>query len=153
MQEIRSYLLSVAVTLIFTGIIGRLVPENSNKSLIRFVITTIVLVSIFGISVNPESFSEITDFTTETYFREDIENEISSAVYEKICEEFNKEINKIVSDYCPSANTSVSFADNSMTVTICYNDDMNLSDKQIIENEIRSSFEGKIVFEYRAVTE
>ena len=151
MQEIRSHLLSVAVILMITGVISKLTPENSNKAIIRFIVTVIIFSSVFGIDFNSVDIFEDISFTTDIYVQDSLEDEIQSYISETLHEEIVAMTDEIVEKHCSSAKTKVTFDATLMSVTICHSENINNETKKKIENDIMSEFDGDIILRYEAV--
>lgn len=153
MNDLKSRLLSISVTLILTGIIGRLAPENSNKSLIRFIITAVIFLSIFSSGPVNDSFFINSDFTKVSYSDDRVEEEVGSIIKSELQQKITEKTDTTVKKYSPSAVASVIFKDDSMLVRIKHNGDMPDDAVSSFEDEMLGLFEGKIIFDYTVVKE
>lgn len=150
MDDLRSRLMSIAVTLIVTGIIGKLVPEKSNKSIINFVITMVIIANAFGFDLS--SFEDFTEFeiSTESYQQEVLESEINNRISQMLSNEIEAETEKIVQKYDSDATVNIAFEEQVLQIKITSNS-LSDYDKSEIEDEIKAKFEGEILFKYTVV--
>lgn len=148
MGDIRKWMFSVAVTLITTGVVSKLVPERNNKSVLNFVTVLVILITVFSIDTDISEHSFKFDFTNSNTSMEISQDKLNSEISEILSSELKDSIRKTVSNYTPDAKTRIEIKEDKMIVIIESN---NLTDsvKAAIEKEIKDNLEGNIEFIYR----
>lgn len=147
MQELRSWMMGISVTLIITGIIVKLIPGNANKAILNFVVTMVIIASIFGVDTSEINAIFEFEFTTEAYTHSVLTDELYGKIERTINEGIKDEIKEIVSVYDSDASVEIELDHEVMQIRII---SVNLSNNQktAIENEIRRNFDGAIHFVY-----
>lgn len=148
MEDIRKWMFSVAVTLIITGVVSKLVPERNNKSVLNFVTVLVILITVFSIDTDNLEHSLKFDFANSNTSMEISQDKLNSEIKEILSSELKDSIRKTVSNYAPYAKTEIEIKEDRMIVIIESN---NLTDsiKTAIEKEIKDNLEGNIEFIYR----
>lgn len=151
MNSIRSWALTLSVILIVTGIVMKIVPENSTKRTVKFVASLIIITCFFRLDISA-AVKELSHF--DLSFSGEAVNELNENLQEKILSDVNSqiqdEIDKILIQYDKDAFSLLEFNDSKVKVKIFCNT-LNISDRINFENELEKFFEDEIIFEYSAV--
>lgn len=147
MQELRSWMLGVSVTVILTGIIAKLVPGKTNKSIICFITTMVIIVTIFDLNVNELSNILEIELTTNLYTENDLSNELYNDIAETLSGSIKNSVKEIVIFYASDASVEVEF-DNEVTYIKIDAHDLSQTDMTEIEKEVKKIFDGEINFVY-----
>lgn len=148
MEDIRQWMFSVAVTLIITGVVSKIVPEKNNKSVLNFITVLVILVSVFSIDTDiSEDFLKL-DFGNFNASTEISQKKLNNEISEILASEIKDSVEKTVSAYAPYAKTKIEIKDDKMIVIIESNN-LTKSSKVAIEKEIKDNLEGNIEFIYR----
>ena len=153
MSEIRSWALTLSIMLIVTGIVMKIVPENSAKRTVKFVASLIIITCFFRLDISA-AVNELSSF--DFNFDQETVNDLNENLQEKILTDFNsqmqKKIDAILIKYDKNSFSQFEVNDSTVKVKIHYSA-LSISDRIKIENEIERFFEDEIIFEYSAVRE
>lgn len=150
MDELKSHLLSIAIMLVITGIISKLIPEKSNKTAIRFVVNLILIISIFGVDLSSiyEVFEK--DYSLNFSQQTVTENEINDRIVRMLNEEIKTEIDSEIQKINSRAYVDVTMDENALIIE-AFCEEMSPREKVVFEDVVRNKFEGNIQFIYTVV--
>ena len=144
MEEIKSHALALCILLIITGTVSKLLPEKSNKSMLKFVVTLIILSSVFGIDISQINFYKST-FDYDNGQAVEIKTEEAQKLIESIYEdEVENTVREIIENYDEKSEINYDTENKTLTVEAIISDD----NKQKLKKEIYEKFgpEIKIIF-------
>ena len=151
MNSIRSWALTLSVILIVTGIVMKIIPENSTKRTVKFVASLIIITCFFRLDISA-AVKELSNI--DLNFNNETVNDLNENLQGKILNDLNSQIqdkiNQILIEYDKNSFSNIEYNDSVVKVIIHYHD-LKITDRIKIENEIEKFFEDKIIFEYSAV--
>ncbi len=110
MSEIKRWAFSVCIVLIASGFFMRILPQRSDKRVLRFVVTLILIVCVFEIDIS--SFSDLLepDFGYESVgSAEKYEEELKDGIEDTVSEKLQDEIQSKYKKYDENAIVSVEY--------------------------------------------
>lgn len=139
MSEIKQWALSICIILIVSGIFMRILPERSDKSVVRFVVTLILITVVFGIDIS--SFEDAFDLEIAS---ESVENDYEDSLLDKVGNSLCEQVERLAESECRSfgydAECSAEIEDGKIVIYIA--SQKSLGDSEI--EAVRSIIEAKL---------
>lgn len=147
MDVIKLRILSIFMILIITGVTSKLIPENTNKSLINFISTLLILIIVFNVDVGKFSDDLNIDITESTLSESEILESAKNILYQKI----EEEISKMIYKYDAEAKISIE-VNNEIIIIEIISKVLSKNDITLIEDDIRNDTKLNVKIYLRSVS-
>lgn len=150
MESIKEHIFAVCIVLIITGIFMRILPERSDRKTLKFVVTLVLIISVFKIDISPlEDFLKLsaTDENNESIsvYESDLKGEISNTL--------SKEIETVIFDeykrYDEGVKIGVELSENKLIVSVHLSSHLSKSEKETVQLRITDKLGENVEFIYK----
>lgn len=133
----------MALILIVTGIVMKIISSKSERLIIRLVVTMILIVSVFQVNLSPDNFYSLKiDVEDFSYKEEEIIGEIENKTVISVENKFRE----LISEYDNNSSFETDISDNVIIIKL---NKSKLSDDELteIENEMSEYFSCEVLIE------
>lgn len=143
MSSIKIWAENMALILIVTGIVMKIISSKSERLIIRLVVTMILIVSVFQVNLSPDNFYSLKiDVEDFSYKEEEIIGEIENKTVISVENKFRE----LISEYDNNSSFETDISDNVIIIKL---NKSKLSDDELteIENEMSEYFSCEVLIE------
>lgn len=143
MSSIKIWAENMAIILIVTGIVMKIISSKSERLIIRLVVTMILIVSVFQVNLSPDNYYSLKiDVEDFSYKEEEIIGEIENKTVISVENKFRE----LISEYDNNLSFETDISDNVIIIKL---NKSKLSDDELteIENEMSEYFSCEVLIE------
>lgn len=141
MNDLKIKAVNISLILLITGIGIKLFSEKSEKSIIKMIVTIIVIISLFNINIH-SLLSQENEYSWFG-FEEDLsqeENELKDDISKLVRDEIEEDIKNIVGGFDSSADTEIIIEESIIKINVT-SEKLNSSDETEIISELKDDFD------------
>lgn len=145
MNELRLWAADLSLVLIVTGILMKVVPEKNERKILRFVVTLLLIISVFNINISDSGMFVQTDIANEISEKtNEMNDDILTVLNEESIKIARNKACEIIRSVIPSADADITFSHEGLHAVIsCEN--FSSYELDTIKTELKKEFDCEII--------